>query len=74
MTLVPARVAATQPASFLSNVFLDVSKDRLYADAPTSETRRAAQTVIAEVLARHLAAIAPITPHTAKRRTWRCPR
>ena len=60
-------VAATQTyVAFLSNVFLDVSKDRLYADAPTSETRRAAQTVIAEVLARYLAAIAPITPHTAE--------
>ena len=61
-------VTATQTyVAFLSNVFLDVSKDRLYADAPTSETRRAAQTVIAEVLARYLAAIAPITPHTRGR-------
>ena len=68
-------VAATQTyVAFLSNVFLDVSKDRLYADAPTSETRRAAQTVIAEVLARYLAAIAPIHATPRKRRTSRCPR
>ena len=60
-------VTATQTfVAFLSNVFLDVSKDRLYVDAPTSATRRAAQTVIAEVLSRYLAAIAPITPHTAE--------
>ena len=60
-------VAATQNfVAFLSNVFLDVSKDRLYVDAPTSKTRRAAQTVIHEVLSRYLAAIAPITPHTAE--------
>jgi isoleucyl-tRNA synthetase len=60
-------VTATQTfVAFLSNVFLDVSKDRLYVDAPTSTTRRAAQTVIAEVLSRYLAAMAPITPHTAE--------
>ena len=60
-------VAATQNyVAFLSNVFLDVSKDRLYVDAPTSRARRAAQTVIHEVLSRYLAAMAPITPHTAE--------
>ena len=52
--------------AFLSNVFLDVSKDRLYVDAPDSSERRAAQTVIVEVVTRFLAAIAPITPHMAE--------
>jgi len=52
--------------TFLSNVFLDVSKDRLYVDAPDSASRRAAQTVITHVVTRFLAAIAPITPHMAE--------
>ena len=52
--------------AFLSNVFLDVSKDTLYVDAPGSFKRRAAQTVVAEVASRFLAALAPIAPHTAE--------
>ncbi len=50
----------------LSSVYLDVLKDRLYAEAPTGPERRAAQFVLArlhDVLARMLA---PIIPHTAE--------
>ena len=50
----------------LSSFYLDVLKDRLYADAPDGADRRAAQFVLArlhDVLARLLA---PIIPHTAE--------
>lgn len=52
--------------TFLSNVYLDVSKDRLYIEAPTSPERRACQTVVAAVVERLLACVAPITPHMAE--------
>jgi isoleucyl-tRNA synthetase len=50
----------------LSSVYLDVLKDRLYAEVPDGPDRRAAQFVLAtlhETLARLLA---PIIPHTAE--------
>ena len=50
----------------LSSVYLDVLKDRLYAELPNGPERRAAQFVLArlhDVLARLLA---PIIPHTAE--------
>jgi isoleucyl-tRNA synthetase len=50
----------------LSSFYLDVLKDRLYAEAPEGPERRAAQFVLArlhDVLARLLA---PIIPHTAE--------
>jgi isoleucyl-tRNA synthetase len=50
----------------LSSVYLDVLKDRLYAEAPNGPERRAAQFVLArlhDVLDRLLA---PIIPHTAE--------
>jgi isoleucyl-tRNA synthetase len=50
----------------LSSVYLDVLKDRLYAEAPEGTDRRAAQFVLArfhDVLTRLLA---PIIPHTAE--------
>ena len=50
----------------LSSFYLDVLKDRLYAEAPDGPERRAAQFVLArlhDVLARLLA---PIIPHTAE--------
>ncbi len=50
----------------LSSFYLDVLKDRLYAEARTGEKRRAAQFVLArlhDALARMLA---PIIPHTAE--------
>ncbi|MBX6377794.1 MAG: isoleucine--tRNA ligase, partial [Clostridia bacterium] len=50
----------------LSAFYLEVSKDRLYAEAPRSRSRRAAQTAL-YAIARSLAvAIAPILPHTAE--------
>jgi isoleucyl-tRNA synthetase len=49
----------------LSSFYLDVLKGRLYAEAPASTDRRAAQFVLA-VLHDHLARLlAPIIPHTA---------
>ena len=52
--------------TFLSNVYLDVSKDRLYLGHPSDAKRRAAQTVVHELITNLLAALAPILPHTAE--------
>jgi len=52
--------------TFLSNVYLDVSKDRLYLGHPEDVKRRAAQTVVYELVTNLLAALAPIIPHTAE--------
>ena len=52
--------------TFLSNVYLDVSKDRLYLSHPSDPNRRAAQTVVHELITNLLAALAPILPHTAE--------
>jgi isoleucyl-tRNA synthetase len=50
----------------LSSFYLDVLKDRLYAEAPAGPDRRAAQFVLAR-LHDHLARLlAPIIPHTAE--------
>jgi len=53
-------------ASDLSAFYLDVLKDRLYTSAPESEPRRAAQTVLFEVLRALLVLIAPVLPLTAE--------
>ncbi|HHV93272.1 MAG TPA: isoleucine--tRNA ligase [Firmicutes bacterium] len=50
----------------LSSFYLDVVKDRLYCDAPDSLSRRAAQTVIAEILVGLIRLVAPILVHTAE--------
>ena len=52
--------------TFLSNVYLDVSKDRLYIESPNSPERRACQTVVAHVVESLLACVAPLTPHMAE--------
>ena len=49
----------------LSQFYLDVSKDRLYTEGPSSIARRSAQTVMYDVLVGLLKLIAPIIPHTA---------
>ena len=48
----------------LSNVYLDVTKDRVYCDAPDSLERRSAQTVWAEVLSMLLHDLQPILAFT----------
>ncbi|TLM91503.1 MAG: isoleucine--tRNA ligase, partial [Actinobacteria bacterium] len=49
-----------------SAVYLDVIKDRLYADAPTSVARRSAQTVLAQVLGTLVRAFAPVLSFTCE--------
>jgi len=49
----------------LSQFYLDVSKDRLYTEAPDSKERRAAQTVMYDVLVSLVKIMTPILPHTA---------
>jgi isoleucyl-tRNA synthetase len=50
----------------LSGFYLDVIKDRLYADAKSSKQRRSAQTVLYEILNVFVVLIAPILPFTAE--------
>ena len=52
--------------AFLSNVYLDASKDRLYVESPTGVPRRCAQTVVNEIVTRLLCVVAPIAPHMAE--------
>jgi isoleucyl-tRNA synthetase len=50
----------------LSSVYLDVLKDRLYAEAPEGPARRAAQFVLARLHDALTRLLAPIIPHTAE--------
>ena len=50
----------------LSSVYLDVLKDRLYADAPSSCSRRSAQTVMAEILGVLVRILAPVLTFTCE--------
>ncbi|MHB8762597.1 MAG: isoleucine--tRNA ligase [Coriobacteriia bacterium] len=50
----------------LSSFYLDVLKDRLYADAADSLERRSAQTVLAEVLKALVRVMAPVLSFTAE--------
>lgn len=50
----------------LSSVYLDVLKDRLYADAPDSASRRSAQTVLSAILGVLVRVLAPVLSFTAE--------
>jgi isoleucyl-tRNA synthetase len=50
----------------LSSVYLDILKDRLYIEAPTSGSRRSAQTAIWTILRGLTSILAPIAPFTAE--------
>jgi isoleucyl-tRNA synthetase len=50
----------------LSSFYLDVLKDRLYAEAPGGPDRRAAQLVLARLHENLTRLLAPIIPHTAE--------
>jgi len=50
----------------LSSVYLDVLKDRLYAEAPEGHDRRAAQFVLARLHSALARLLAPFIPHTAE--------
>ncbi len=50
----------------LSSLYLDVLKDRLYAEAPDGPDRRAAQFVLAKLHDALTRLLAPIIPHTAE--------
>ncbi len=49
----------------MSSFYLDILKDRLYTFAKDSRERRAAQTVMAEILIDLLKLLAPVMPYTA---------
>jgi len=50
----------------LSSIYLDILKDRLYTSVPSSVERRAAQTVMYEILTTTVAIIAPVLTFTAE--------
>lgn len=50
----------------LSSFYMDVIKDRLYANGPNDERRKASQTVLFEALIAITKLISPIVPHTAE--------
>lgn len=50
----------------LSAVYFDIRKDSLYCDAPNDPRRRAARTVMREVLGRLMTWLAPIMPFTTE--------
>jgi isoleucyl-tRNA synthetase len=50
----------------LSSLYLDLSKDTLYCDAPASKSRRSAQTAMYEILRGLIGYLAPILTFTAE--------
>jgi isoleucyl-tRNA synthetase len=50
----------------LSSLYIDITKDRLYCDAPSSQRRRATQTVMRQVLDNLVRLLAPILAFTAE--------
>jgi isoleucyl-tRNA synthetase len=50
----------------LSSLYLDISKDTLYCDAPASASRRSAQTALYEILRGLVSYLAPILSFTAE--------
>ena len=55
----------------LSSFYFDILKDRLYTFAANSRERRAAQTVLAEVLTDLTRLFAPVLPYTCEE-VWQC--
>jgi isoleucyl-tRNA synthetase len=51
---------------FLSKIYFDVVKDRLYCEAPGSQTRRSTQTVLHSILMGLVKLLAPILPYTCE--------
>ncbi|NUQ33696.1 MAG: isoleucine--tRNA ligase [Planctomycetaceae bacterium] len=49
----------------LSAFYIDVTKDRMYCDAPNSDERRSAQTTMYHLTSAIARMLAPICPHTA---------
>jgi isoleucyl-tRNA synthetase len=54
----------------LSSLYIDITKDRMYCDAPDSPRRRATQTVMHEIFNALCQLLAPILPFTAEE-AWR---
>ena len=50
----------------LSNVYMDVAKDRLYSEAPESPRRRAVQTVLVNILEVMVRVLAPVLTFTTE--------
>lgn len=57
----------------LSSFYLDVLKDRLYADRADSRERRSTQTAIYIMLKNFLKLLAPVIPFTAEQAYWMIP-
>lgn len=51
---------------YLSRLYFDILKDRLYCDAPASRSRRSAQTVLHSILMALVKLLAPVLPYTCE--------
>lgn len=51
---------------YLSRLYFDILKDRLYCDAPTLQSRRSAQTVLHSILMAFVKLLAPVLPYTCE--------
>lgn len=60
-------------ANDLSALYVDITKDRMYCDAPDSPRRRATQTAFAEVFLAIAKLMAPILAYTADEAWEHCP-
>jgi len=58
----------------LSSVYFDLVKDRVYADAPDSASRRSVQTVLVAILQSYISILSPITPIIAQEAWNHAPR
>src|SRR6266487_2616080 len=54
----------------LSSLYIDITKDRMYCDAPDSPRRRATQTVVHEIFSALCRLLAPVLAFTAEE-SWR---
>lgn len=52
--------------AYLSRLYFDILKDRLYCDAPASQARRSAQTVLHSILMALVKLLAPVLPYTCE--------
>jgi len=50
----------------MSSLYMDVLKDRMYCDAPTSDSRRSGQTAMYRILDALVRMLAPVLAHTAE--------
>ena len=74
MMMVVVNAMTTYTTTTLSALYFDITKDALYASAPTSLERRRAVTVCRAVLKTLTRVCAPVTPFLAEEAHWHAQR